>query len=543
MVHPSVGSTLHPTHSSPGMEAVPSPSLHRALESLMVNLDDEILRYRHSRTGQGPMPTAQRKLTFRARPRSSPSLIHLNRPGANRPQGKANARGASVPRATSGRPANPLPANNLPANNLPASHLPASGSSAPGAIPGGAAQPPTPMGQALAPYMAMPDAYLESTAALLGSAAPGVDPAYNPATYDLVTYDPEAYYPEEADPPPSLAQRLSTPLGVGALLLLLVGSAGFGYVVTSPTALDHLRNHPWMARFQTDPDPAVDDATPPEVLGEVPTGLQGIGPDLSGQELGRLDLDRVSRIPVEPSQPNPRIEPTVEDARGNSPDSNASQPPGDRAEASDAPSASESPRVTETRRPEAGVPLTPSRPSPTTVAPSAVAPGAARSPVVPQNRPTPPAPQTTQSAPPPTLPASPAAPPAAPPSTLSAAPPSAPNPGVPPAINVAPPQPLGSVTTVPTPPPALVVTPPPPLAPPATPPAAPSTQTNYYVVTDYTGSQSLESARSVVSEAYVRNFQGSAKIQMGAFSQESSARDLIQQLQRQGIPAQVYNQP
>jgi cell division septation protein DedD len=50
-------------------------------------------------------------------------------------------------------------------------------------------------------------------------------------------------------------------------------------------------------------------------------------------------------------------------------------------------------------------------------------------------------------------------------------------------------------------------------------------------------------ARSVVGDAYLRNFQGNRKIQMGAFSQESSARDLMQQLQQRGIPAQVYNIP
>jgi cell division septation protein DedD len=63
------------------------------------------------------------------------------------------------------------------------------------------------------------------------------------------------------------------------------------------------------------------------------------------------------------------------------------------------------------------------------------------------------------------------------------------------------------------------------------------------VVADYTGNQSLESARGVVGDAYVRDFQGGTKIQMGAFSQESSARDLVQRLQQQGIPAQVYQTP
>lgn len=106
----------------------------------------------------------------------------------------------------------------------------------------------------------------------------------------------------------------------------------------------------------------------------------------------------------------------------------------------------------------------------------------------------------------------------------------------PPAANAQPPQPLGSVAVAPTP---TGITPPPPLAPSAQ-PAAPAAQPNYYVITDYSGSQSLESARSAVGDAYVRNIAGGTKIQMGAFSQESSARNLAEQLQQQGIPAQVY---
>ncbi|MGB3309535.1 MAG: SPOR domain-containing protein, partial [Nodosilinea sp.] len=69
----------------------------------------------------------------------------------------------------------------------------------------------------------------------------------------------------------------------------------------------------------------------------------------------------------------------------------------------------------------------------------------------------------------------------------------------------------------------------------APPQAAPS----YYVVTDYSGATSLESARGAVGDAYVRDFSGGTRIQMGAFSQESSARNLVNQLQGQGIPAQV----
>jgi cell division septation protein DedD len=61
------------------------------------------------------------------------------------------------------------------------------------------------------------------------------------------------------------------------------------------------------------------------------------------------------------------------------------------------------------------------------------------------------------------------------------------------------------------------------------------------VVTDYSGTQSLESARSAVGDAYVRNFSSGTRIQMGAFSQQSSAQNLVNQLQGQGIPAQVIS--
>jgi hypothetical protein len=122
-----------------------------------------------------------------------------------------------------------------------------------------------------------------------------------------------------------------------------------------------------------------------------------------------------------------------------------------------------------------------------------------------------------------------------------------------PSTAAAPPQPL-STNPTPQPVPQTQMAPPVPLAQPATPqsnaagttaPAPisqppPQNTSSYYVITDYTGDQSLQNARSAVGGAYVRNFPNGARIQMGAFSQESAARSLVQQLQGQGIPAQVY---
>jgi hypothetical protein len=63
----------------------------------------------------------------------------------------------------------------------------------------------------------------------------------------------------------------------------------------------------------------------------------------------------------------------------------------------------------------------------------------------------------------------------------------------------------------------------------------------YYVVTDYSGDRSLEDARQVVGDAYVRNFPNSgAQVQFGAFSDPARAEALLEELSRQGISAEIY---
>ncbi|MBF2080406.1 MAG: SPOR domain-containing protein [Synechococcales cyanobacterium T60_A2020_003] len=62
----------------------------------------------------------------------------------------------------------------------------------------------------------------------------------------------------------------------------------------------------------------------------------------------------------------------------------------------------------------------------------------------------------------------------------------------------------------------------------------------FYVVTDYSGDRSLEDAQAVVGDAYVRNFDSGAQVQLGAFSSADRAQELINELQQQGISAQMY---
>lgn len=119
----------------------------------------------------------------------------------------------------------------------------------------------------------------------------------------------------------------------------------------------------------------------------------------------------------------------------------------------------------------------------------------------------------------------------------------APAPAVPPAVApepVAPLPPLPEVSTAPLPAPAPTEVAPAPVEPIA--PSATAPAPNYvYVMTDYSGDTSLQQARTVVPDAYVRNLPSEgARVQLGAFSEEEKAQELLQELQQQGIPAEIY---
>lgn len=62
---------------------------------------------------------------------------------------------------------------------------------------------------------------------------------------------------------------------------------------------------------------------------------------------------------------------------------------------------------------------------------------------------------------------------------------------------------------------------------------------NYLVVTPYRSDADLNQVQQTVPDAYVRNFSDGATVQMGAFSDESKAEELVQELQQQGIQAEV----
>ncbi len=225
---------------------------------------------------------------------------------------------------------------------------------------------------------------------------------------------------------------------------------------------------------------AGDDSAHSTVFDDATSDRTGISPDLSASEFSEIDLHSLSSLPAQqrPSLSNSSPEGT-EGVNDETPENAALEPSQ----------------------------VEPVSPSDTMAAPPAVPSPA---PVPFSN------PQATESQPPSlpasaaTIPSQPSPSPTSPSTTASL--PSAPTP----------PSPSSSSVAVAT--------------------TAPPSQENYvYVVTPYTGDRSLEQAQAAVSGAYVRNFPQGAQVQLGAFSTPERAQSLVQELNSQGIPAQVYS--
>ncbi len=465
-----------PSQPEDGVTA-PSPLVQQAVSSLMLSLDDELLRYRQSRSGQAPKGLGS-TIKFRQAARKPIKLMAVNQAAAaTAPKTGASTLAVAPPppvspqmQAILGHQAQPTTQAYIPKTTVHRTQLSHGGT--------------------LTTYRAMPEDYLESSEALLGSLP-----------------QDEA---NELDEGSSLTRQLISPLGIGALLLLLVGSASFGYLVTSPQAVSHLTENPLVQRLTGNSDTGDGEAASDMAIADdSPTpGLRGIGPDLSEQEFMALSLDRISALPGRQTSPSPATrEVELDDMDTDTPEAapntaNVAANPDRQAPSSQSTTSVQAEIV----RP----------PAQANLQTGAAAPRASATP-------TPSRQQPAATTPPARVQAAPPAASAPPPQPLAANPaPSAPRPTTPPA-------PLSQ---------APAASPPAPIT---QAPAAPSTpSTRYYVVTDYAGNQSLESARTVVGDAYVRNFPQGTRIQLGAFSQESSARNLVQQLQNQGISAQVY---
>ena len=73
--------------------------------------------------------------------------------------------------------------------------------------------------------------------------------------------------------------------------------------------------------------------------------------------------------------------------------------------------------------------------------------------------------------------------------------------------------------------------------------SARSGENRYLVVMEYSGDRSLNQARKVAANAFVRRLPEGRRIQLASFPTAREARAKVQQLQKQGVSAQLYRRP
>lgn len=296
--------------------------------------------------------------------------------------------------------------------------------------------------------------------------------------------------------PNTLLDTLLTPMGVGSMLLLVLASTTLGYAIMNPASLGL-----WPADSTPDTSGNDSSASPAATAND----KAAPSPDLASDEFVDLDLDTLSTIPKQSSRAGAQTANSTEKSKSNSAKSNSAKPTTTRSSAG---TTSATQAATSSTAP-VELPVAPD-PQPslsTVVVPAAPPVMSIPEPAEPAPAPAPVSLEPISTAPPPIEPAP---------------------------IEPAPIEPVASSSPTPVEPapePAPSV---------ATAPAAPSNP-YYYVVTEYSGDASLQQARGAVPDAYVRNLPAEgAKVQLGAFSDETKAQELLQQLQQQGIEAEVY---
>jgi hypothetical protein len=256
-------------------------------------------------------------------------------------------------------------------------------------------------------------------------------------------------------------QSLITPLGLGSMLLLLLSSAMFGYVIMNPSSLGSL------IAWRSGNGDSVGTPSPSSGQPVMPPPQ----PDLAARELQKLNLDNLGTLNAGPGSP-------TTPGKNTQPIANAQ--PNDTA------------KTTVT--------------SPKTSQESSTPVGQA------------PIPAVTSSS-------------SRPASVRTYAPPQAPTPS---RSAVAPSRPVPKTYSAPVLPSTTRAT---------APTEARSTSNNAYpvkVITPYDSDSTLAKSRTVVPDAYLRNFPDGAKIQLGAYSDTAAAEAKVQELRSRGIPAEVY---
>lgn len=512
------------------------PALQAVLENLDVRLEEELTRYRRLRARQ-PIASARRRAT----------------PGKTETGGRsAPAQPASVqPALTAGSP--PLQFSSAPSQTGQSPPILAPFPTAGGSLSISAIAATAKSSQSAPLTLTPNDSFSITAAPSRPPAGPHSAPSRESSDQLLRGLAEEEAEQRQRQQDPSLLSSLLTPLGIGSMLLLLLSSVTFGYLLMNPASLGliGLGNAGAPAETETLPQRGAS-GSEGNSLTENPSDspssdLVPSGPNLAEQEFRDLNLDTLSSVPSRSTVP---ATPARSAARSPS-------PPTPTASNSSPVPAAPSFDLAPSQPSVATIPLNPPRSSSPAIAPTAPA----ERPAAPRRSPTttsrrsqetraenPPAPRraatnrdrnsnransasSTGSA-------------AAPPSPRTqtrqerssqrqeraARSQSAParSTQAPRTQRTAPRSASNSTATRSAPSPAT---------------AARSAETarRYRVEVPYTGDQSLEQVRRAVPDAYLRNGPEGARIQLGVFNDRERATQLQQELQQQGISAEIDN--
>lgn len=457
----------------------PTPSLHPALQSVLENLDvqleEELTRYRRLRARKPVAPRKRRNLTGAASAKGD-----WQRSG--NVESPAPLPPPTLAAPTSGEP--PLPPPSLAiapsgSDSLTPSETSVSSLAARLSTPATLQPGDQPDSLVSAGFSPAPEEPLESSEQLLRSLAE------------------EETELRQRDQDPGVLASLLTPLGIGSMLLLLLSSVTFGYLLMNPTTLG-------LIGFgnSTTPAPTGVDGTAPSSTAAVTSPNASVvpsGPNLAEQEFVDLNLDTLSNVQGEtPPTASPQAVP---------PTPAVAQPPVTPVQ------------PTSTASGNLPTGTTPSRVVPETA--PATRPTVRVAPVAPTR------PANSQTARPAESTRAAERPASRPPERHQAV-----QAAANPPRNPAPARPATQPVSRP-------ATPSSPAAPQAS-ATRPASSPEFRVVVPYQGDRSLEEARQVVGDAYVRNFPDGARIQLGAFSDSERAAQLQQELRQQGIEAEVY---
>ncbi len=574
--------SIEPFTPSPDI-SLPHPVLRAVLDNLDVQLEEELVRYRRQRRLQSdkyqskfssdsanPLTTQSRSFTVGGaalgnRPIARRAQIGLDLPKFNiSPDGefpignsadtenpvKSILGGSIAPqRAASSFSRSTVQSgqsDRVPFAKMPSVKMPPFSPAEP-AVPATAYQPE--------PYQPSPSSQLpeaQPLAAAIGITSYAQQPelsAYAPSAtlqrlaheqFDNTLPDPEGYLesseellksieeemPLRARRRADLLDLLLTPLGVGLMLLLLLSTATLGFLIMNPGTLSAL--------FSPSSKVAASPSSPSNPLNSpltrvptTPIDSAPPSPDLSAEEFRDVNLNTLSTLPSGSSAAAAQRSAQQRDRSNEHSVAQSSTQSGSQAPTQSGGNAA--PAST----PQPNLPTVPVQAQPTQSQPAQSAP-AYSPPTYTQPPYSPPAYTPPAYNPPPYNPSSspstsPSSSPAASPSpTGSPAVPTQASPSASRPIDVPPPDSASSNIAT---------------APPSSASATQSsaTQDYYYVGTDYSGDSSLQEARQTVPDAYVRNLpSGGAIVQAGAFSSKSAAAERVQELQQQGLPAQIY---